>query len=247
MCIRDSMGRLQQCRSTLIQLSLFLLNENDYGGFSDVGLVSLSRFLSTLTCIRELSIYWCINRNTTDNGCCELTNAISRLNSLSHLQLHLPADYYPFCHVYERNSLTDTTIMSMCTMLGSLIRLSHLDLDLKRNHMITDSEVIAVSRKLSQLTHLISFQINLRRTGISDDGVSHVMNAIQSLKQLNLLHLDLSSCQDVTDDGVPNIMNVIRARTSLIDIKVSVKWTSITQVGYDKLMSIRALRNLRLL
>eukprot|EP01017_Pseudomicrothorax_dubius_P046490 TRINITY_DN8194_c0_g3_i1.p1 TRINITY_DN8194_c0_g3~~TRINITY_DN8194_c0_g3_i1.p1 ORF type:complete len:135 (-),score=20.54 TRINITY_DN8194_c0_g3_i1:34-390(-) len=96
--------------------------------FSDVGLVSLSRFLPTLTRIQELSIHWYVNENTSDDGCCQMTNAISSLSSLSYLQLHLLAYLDSYHEVYY--SITDRTMKSMCTMLHSLLTVSHLDLSL---------------------------------------------------------------------------------------------------------------------
>eukprot|EP01017_Pseudomicrothorax_dubius_P031890 TRINITY_DN4119_c0_g1_i1.p1 TRINITY_DN4119_c0_g1~~TRINITY_DN4119_c0_g1_i1.p1 ORF type:complete len:128 (+),score=2.65 TRINITY_DN4119_c0_g1_i1:66-449(+) len=127
MCIRDSMGRLQQCRSTLIQLSLFLLNENDYGGFSDVGLVSLSRFLHTLTHIQDLSIRWCVNNITSDDGCCEVMKALLCLSSLTRLHLQ-----FPRALIGGGNSITDKTMKSMYTTLRLLVKLSNLSLDLSK-------------------------------------------------------------------------------------------------------------------
>eukprot|EP01017_Pseudomicrothorax_dubius_P043933 TRINITY_DN7383_c0_g1_i4.p1 TRINITY_DN7383_c0_g1~~TRINITY_DN7383_c0_g1_i4.p1 ORF type:complete len:182 (+),score=10.60 TRINITY_DN7383_c0_g1_i4:1-546(+) len=58
--VENIVNGIQQCRSTLTQLSLFLWNPYDeYGhGFSDVGHFSLPRFLPTLTRIQELSIHW---------------------------------------------------------------------------------------------------------------------------------------------------------------------------------------------
>eukprot|EP01017_Pseudomicrothorax_dubius_P000083 TRINITY_DN0_c1148_g1_i6.p1 TRINITY_DN0_c1148_g1~~TRINITY_DN0_c1148_g1_i6.p1 ORF type:complete len:116 (+),score=11.63 TRINITY_DN0_c1148_g1_i6:95-442(+) len=108
-----------------------------------------------------------------------MTNAISSLSSLSHLQLHLHGSY--------PSSITDRTMKSMCTMLRSLITLSHLDLSFSENWKITDV------------------------------GVIDLMDAIQSLQHLSYLLLGLRGCSEVTDVGGEKIGDIVRARTSLIE------------------------------
>eukprot|EP01017_Pseudomicrothorax_dubius_P035778 TRINITY_DN5060_c0_g1_i3.p1 TRINITY_DN5060_c0_g1~~TRINITY_DN5060_c0_g1_i3.p1 ORF type:complete len:129 (+),score=9.46 TRINITY_DN5060_c0_g1_i3:643-1029(+) len=128
-----------------------------------------------------------------------MMSAISNLPSLSRLQLCLPQpqDHKP--------SITDKTMSSLSIMLSSLINLSHLDLNLSKNWKITDSGVIEVSRGLAQLILLTSFLINLRDTGISDMGLSHLLQAIQSLQNLSLLHLNPVSYTHLT---LPTIYSV---------------------------------------
>eukprot|EP01017_Pseudomicrothorax_dubius_P028221 TRINITY_DN3341_c0_g1_i2.p1 TRINITY_DN3341_c0_g1~~TRINITY_DN3341_c0_g1_i2.p1 ORF type:complete len:169 (-),score=17.66 TRINITY_DN3341_c0_g1_i2:64-570(-) len=163
-----------------------------------------------------------------------MTDAISSLSSLSHLQLHLYGDL-------EGQSITDKMMKSICAMLHSLISLSHLNLGLLSNYKITDSGMLDFSKGLCQLVHLISFQISLRDTQTSDEGVSHVMDAIQSLQHLSLLHLDLDGCRMVTDVGGHKIGEVVLARTSLIDVYVNVGRTGISEGGVANLRSVQRL------
>eukprot|EP01017_Pseudomicrothorax_dubius_P035777 TRINITY_DN5060_c0_g1_i2.p1 TRINITY_DN5060_c0_g1~~TRINITY_DN5060_c0_g1_i2.p1 ORF type:complete len:176 (+),score=17.84 TRINITY_DN5060_c0_g1_i2:643-1170(+) len=164
-----------------------------------------------------------------------MMSAISNLPSLSRLQLCLPQpqDHKP--------SITDKTMSSLSIMLSSLINLSHLDLNLSKNWRITNSGVIEVSRGLAQLTHLTSFQMNLRGTGISDVGLSHLMEAIQSLQHLSLLNLNLSRCAEVVDAS-KSIESVLRERISLVDVNLNIWDTGITGCAVANLRGIKETR-----
>eukprot|EP01017_Pseudomicrothorax_dubius_P020896 TRINITY_DN22671_c0_g1_i1.p2 TRINITY_DN22671_c0_g1~~TRINITY_DN22671_c0_g1_i1.p2 ORF type:complete len:140 (-),score=15.23 TRINITY_DN22671_c0_g1_i1:86-505(-) len=96
----------------LVHLSLGLANSH----VTDKGVITLARFLSSLTRLKELSIEL---TRITDGGSCRIADAIAHLTLLTYLKLRF----------FWSIKITDRTMKAITTTLQSLTALSLLELD----------------------------------------------------------------------------------------------------------------------
>eukprot|EP01017_Pseudomicrothorax_dubius_P018080 TRINITY_DN20135_c0_g1_i1.p1 TRINITY_DN20135_c0_g1~~TRINITY_DN20135_c0_g1_i1.p1 ORF type:complete len:339 (-),score=58.09 TRINITY_DN20135_c0_g1_i1:130-1089(-) len=211
----------------LSKVTHLLLGLNNRG-FSNAFFLSLINFLRSLSGKNEISIGW---RCNSDEEGCLMNNAISSSTSPSQLQID-----------YTSSKITDVTLKSIATTIRPFTTLLHLEFNWWNVKGITDEGIIAVSEQLSQLARLISFKGYFAGTQLSDEGVTHLMNAIQPLQHLSCLHLYMSLCRKISDAGVDKILSLLQSRASIVDITFKLDSTGITFTGYEKLLLLESTR-----
>ena len=177
-----SLESLGYCFKKLKCLSTLHLNISDNPQISDSGVGSLSFGLSQLSSLIDLDLNFGNYVRMTDEGIRILSKAIEHL-PLTKLSLNL----------WNCKGLRDLTLVELSECVIMLMNsLSHVNLDFRNCHEITDDGVKIFCEYITLLTSISSIKINMQNCSLLTDKSLSYFKQIRSIRNFKCFLLSTS-------------------------------------------------------
>jgi len=151
-----------------------------------------------------------------------------RLTRFTHVN-DLKMDFR-YCSALSKDAVRDF-VQKIC-----LLKLTCLEMKFGGKKLISDDELIFMSKEIAKLVNLTQLSLTLEGyESIKEQGLNFLIECINQLKTLNVLQLDLTGCKSIKDSEVITISENIAFFERLKHLKMYLFNTSISDIGMIKL------------
>eukprot|EP01017_Pseudomicrothorax_dubius_P018532 TRINITY_DN2047_c0_g1_i2.p1 TRINITY_DN2047_c0_g1~~TRINITY_DN2047_c0_g1_i2.p1 ORF type:complete len:379 (-),score=48.87 TRINITY_DN2047_c0_g1_i2:91-1227(-) len=209
----DSLQRLTTITQLNLQLGREFITEDGYH--------SLFEGISQLSLLTSLILNFDESKSVSERTCSLLPKILSQLHQLEILNLS-----FFYC-----NRIDDKALGLLGEALAARTAITHLSLNLSWLNLVGDVGVEALSQGINSLLHLSALTLSLSRSGVTDIGVSHLINSLASHANLSEFVLALDNCEGVTDESAKVILGFLMNGPTLKEFELFICNTGITFEG----------------
>jgi len=173
-------------------------------------LLGLAKNLKNHLGLRELKLYFGLNRPLKKNEIMELADAISLLSKLTKLNISIP---------YE-SKFDDKSLALLMNPISNLDELREITLNLSSS-LINDNSIFILSDYLNERTNLTLLSLNFSDClKLTDEGMMYISGTLVLFKKLRSLKFNVARCGRITEKGIACLGNAMKSLKCLTELDI---------------------------